>query len=325
VKRKVLVAIVVIAGLVAAASIVLFVSTFTFHDQGAVRFGASLNVTTVAQGQAVRVNLEDWNTLDFKNSLPLSDGLSALNLSAPPCAGLYPGGIAVYEGAYGLGNVTSATPLPFYAGGDYFICTSHSTSNSFTFGPLQNVTAYFDLPGYYTSGSTPALGGGATEGVLHLYLPGVYTVIAGNPLGSTKVMYFHVTAATADQERTGPVSTFPATWLDPCNESATGNVTTGVYLGLNGSSSLDHINLDQAYAQIVNSSAFAYLTVGHGWVVSEWTESEASGNAGVGQVVVSFILTSDGVPSGYAYAYYDPVSGTAAATSASFQSTSCPA
>jgi hypothetical protein len=98
-----------------------------------------------------------------------------------------------------------------------------------------------------------------------------------------------------------------------------------VYLGLNGSSVFDHINLGQVYAQIVNSSIFAYHTVGHGWVVSEWTESEASNNASVGQVVVSFIITSDGVPSGYVYAYYDPASGTATVTSTSVQATNCPA
>jgi hypothetical protein len=324
VKRKVLIALAVIV-MIAAASTLLFVSNLTFHEQGAVRFGASLDVKTVTQGQTVRVNLEDWNTLDFKNSVPLSNDLSALNLSVSPCGGLYPGGIAVYQGAYDLSNVSSATPLPFDTGGDYFVCGLLSNSNSFTFGPLQNVTTYFDLPGYYTSGSTAALGGGATEGVLHPYVPGVYTVIAGDPLGNAKVMYFHVTGTTGNQERTGPVSSFPASWLNPCNESATGNVTTGVYLGLNGSSTFDHINLDQAYAQIVNSSAFAYLTVGHGWVASEWTEIEPSNNASVGQVVASFILTSDGVPSAHVYAYYDPVSGTAALTSAPVQATSCPA
>src|SRR5271154_207553 len=277
-KRKVLIVLAIIA-VVAGASTLLIVTDFTFHDQSAVRFGASLNTKTVAQGQTVRVNLEDWNTLDFKNSLPLSDCLRALNLSVPPCGRLYPGGIAVYQGAYDLSNVTTATTVPFYIEGDYFLCDLLSNSNSFTFGPLQNVTTYFDLSGYYTSGDTPVIGGGATEGVLHPYLPGVYTVIAGDPLGNTKMMYFRVTGTTGNQERTGPVSSFPAAWLNPCDDSATGNATTGVYLGLNQSSAFDHINLDQAYAQILNSSGFAYLTVGHGWVVSEWTEMEASNNA----------------------------------------------
>jgi hypothetical protein len=316
-------AVLILVAVIAAASTILFVSNLTVHDQGAIAFGASLNMKTVAQGQAVRVNIEDWNTLDFKNSVPLSDGLSALNLSAGPCGALYPGGIAVYEGAYDLNNMTSATPLPFYAGGDYFVCSPLSYSNPFTFEPLQNITTYFDLSGFYTSGSTPAFGGGVTEGVLHPYLPGVYTVIAGDPLGKTKVMYFHVTSTAGNQERTGPVSSFPAAWLNPCNESATGNVTTGVYLGLNTTSALDHINIEKAYSQIINSSTFAYLTVGHGWAVSQWVESQASNNASDGQVVVSFILTSGGVPSGYAYAFYDPITGAATVTSAPLQSTTC--
>jgi hypothetical protein len=295
------------------------------HDQGAVGFGASLNATTVAQGQAERVYLEDWNKLDFKNSVPLTDGLGTLNLSSNLCGGDYPGGIAVYEGTYDRTNASSAASLPFYTPGAYG-CGVIIYTNSFTFGPLQNLSAYFDLAGYYTSGSTPVVGGGATDGVLHPFLPGVYTVIAGDPLGSTKVLYFRVTATTAHLERTGPLSSLPASWLDPCGEGAAGNVTTGVGLGLNSSSALDHLNIDQIYSQIVNSSAFAYKSVGHGWVVSEWGEiGPSENNASAGQVVVSFILTSGGVPSSHVNAYYDPISGTAAVTSDPIPVANCPA
>jgi len=64
---------IVLIAVVAVATIVLFLAFFTFHDQSGVGFGASLNATTITQNQTVRVNLYDWNTLDFKNSLPESD------------------------------------------------------------------------------------------------------------------------------------------------------------------------------------------------------------------------------------------------------------
>ena len=226
----------------------------------------------------------------------------------------------MYEGAYNLANVSAASPLLFYAPGTFYMCGSGTFANSFTFRLLQNLTANFDLAGYYTPGETGAAGGGETFGVLHPYSPGIYTVIAGDPLGNTKVMHFRVTGTTGIQERTGPVSTFPASWLNPCNESARGNISTGVYLDLNASSALDHININQVFAQIVNSSSFQYLAVGHGWVVSEWVESEASG---VDLVIVTFIVTNDGVPSSYLYAYYNPAGGTVYATSSAIQTVTC--
>ena len=330
-KRSTLLLLVAVAAVVATASI-LFVSTLTFHTQGAIGFGASLNATTVTQSQTVRVNLEDWSTLEFKNSLPLGDGLQALNLSSGPCGGLDPAGIAVYEGAYDLSNVSSASQLAFYAQGSYYslgsyyICTALTPlTNSFTFRPLQNVTSYVDLVGYWTSGSTPQPDGGSTQGVLHHFLPGVYTVVAGDEWGNSKVMYFHVTGTTGNMERTGPISSFPASWLDPCNQSATGNVTTATYLDLNSSSVLDHINLEQVYEQIVNSSSFAYRSVGNGWVVTQWDEAgeSAGGAAPVVQVVGTFMLTNGGAPSGYIYAFYNPTNGTVAIKYAEIPVTSC--
>ena len=185
-KRKTVVALVIIVGL-AAASAFIFVPSLTFHDAGAIHFGASLSATTVAQAQTVKVYLEDRNALDFKNSFSLPTSPSPLNLSSGPCGSAYPGGIAVYEGAYSLANVSAASPLPFYAPGGYDVCTPlFALTNSFTFGPLQNLTVYFDLAGYYTSGWTGAPGGGETAGVLHPYSPGVYTVVAGDPLGNAR-------------------------------------------------------------------------------------------------------------------------------------------
>jgi DNA-binding HxlR family transcriptional regulator len=283
----------------------------TSHDQNALLFGSSLSTTTTAQGQTLVVYLADLNTLDSKNSLPLSSGPLAMNLSSPPCSS-FPGGIAVYEGAYDLGNVSSATRISLYAS-NFYDCGNAPITDSFTFGPLQNVTTSFDLAGYYD-----------TSGTLRAFLPGIYTVVSGDEWGNVKVMHFHVAAPPLNLERTGPVSSFPASWLTPCNESASGNVTTALYLGLNSTSALDHINLNQVYAQILSSAGFDYDSAGRGWVVSEWFERGPSENNAIGgQVVASFILTSGGVPSGYVLAAYDLAGGAVSVTASAVQTTSC--
>lgn len=316
-KRTVIFLIVLIAALAVDPAYIL-ASNLTFHEPEAISFEASLNASSVAQGHAVEVVLRDQNALGFRDSVPLSEGPNALNLSTGGQCGNgypdYPGGVVVYNGAYSLSNLTSATPLPFYPPGPTICFVSDSQSfypnpASFTFQPHQIVTASIDLPGYYTTGSSYTAEGGYVAGVLHPYVPGVYTVIAGNPLGDVKVMYFHVTGTTGKQEQSGPLSTFPASWSSWCGQSSTGNVTTGVYLNLNGSSAFDHINIYSVYAQIVNSSEFAYISVGHGWVVSEWAGIEGSGDPSDGKIFAVFILTTGGVPTGYAYGYYYPDGG----------------
>jgi hypothetical protein len=93
---------------------------------------------------------------------------------------------------------------------------------------------------------------------------------------------------------------------------------------LNSTSALDHINLNQVYAQILSSAGFDYDSAGRGWVVSEWFERGPSENNAIGgQVVASFILTSGGVPSGYVLAAYDLAGGAVSVTASAVQTTSC--
>jgi DNA-binding transcriptional ArsR family regulator len=186
----------------------------SIHDPLAVGFGASLNATTIAENQTVRVYLADWNTLDFTNSPSLSDGLRAQNLSLGLCSGTDPLGIAVYEGVYGLDNVTSATPISFYAPGTYYSCGLSVVTNSFVFQPLQNITAYVDLQGYWTAGETTHPGGGISDGMLHPFLPGVYTVITGDEWGHTKAIYFYV-RSTVDTISVNGLSLCPSNCVYP--------------------------------------------------------------------------------------------------------------
>jgi hypothetical protein len=323
-RTSLLLLLLLVVGSIATVSILLFASTYTYHDQGAVDFTASLNATTVLENQTIKIDLHEINTLPFKNSLPPSDGLTKLNVTSGPCGGLLPAGIQVYQGAYDLDNLSSSAIVQYFANGTYLCPLSVGYDTGFQFGPSQNYTASWNLVGYWTTGNTSTLDGGLTQGVLHRFEPGTYTIVTGDEWGRSQLLYFHVEPIPGNQEQSGPLSSFPALWLSPCNTTSTGNTTTSVNLGLNGSSSFDHINLDQVYGQIINSPSFAYLTVGHGWVVSQWSEESAQ-NGNASQVIVSFILTSGDRPVGYFFAYYNPPSGAVALSAATYVGpASCP-
>jgi hypothetical protein len=129
------------------------------------------------------------------------------------------------------------------------------------------------------------------------------------------------------EERTGPISSFPVSWIEVCNLTATGNTTTSVSLDLNASSIFDHINLNQIYAQVINFPLFVQLSEGHGWVVADWTASQGGGtgiSGEVDQVTGRFILTSNGNPERYVWAYYDLQNETVTFASQSLGLVDCP-
>lgn len=312
-KRLLFVVVLVIAIAVSGVSIFIAVSDYTFHDPNALDFKAALNSTSVLQNQTVRVTLEEWNSLYFRNAPVASSGLEDLNVSSGPCGDTLPTGIAIYQGAYSLANRSSVSPLSIYGTG--FISCGVVSQNQewFSFQPHQNLTASVELVGYWTAGSTPTTGGGFMDGILHRFQPGTYTVVAGDTWGRAQVLYFHVRAMPGNPERSGPVSTFPACWLNPCSSCLNANATTSMDLNLNATSTLDHINVNQVYRLILNSSSFIYLTTGQGWVVSQWSEVGPSGDSSGGHVIISFIILTNGDgPSGDVFAYYDPISGTVA-------------
>ena len=190
-----LVLIVVVVAAVAVASIALFFTYFAFNNQGALGFGASVNATGISQNQTLRVDVSVKNGIDFSNRVPLSGDWKVQNLSMGPCASYYayPYGIAVYQGRYALDNLSSATQVDIYYPGVIFCPTNVLTgTDTFVFNPQQNMSSYVDLRGYWTTGETPQPGGGSTQGVLHPFLPGVYTVVAGDEWGHVKVLYFQV-------------------------------------------------------------------------------------------------------------------------------------
>lgn len=161
-------------------------------DPSGVRITAFLSATTVAQNQTIRVIVTEQNDLPVTNVLPLSEDWRVQNLSMGPCwsDAVFPFGIALYQGRYGIDNISSARPLEIYAPGVYS-CPDLKGGDSITFAPLQAVTDFVDLRGYWTEGFT-ASPGGFFEGVLHPFLPGEYTLVAGDEWGHLQILHFQV-------------------------------------------------------------------------------------------------------------------------------------
>jgi hypothetical protein len=186
---------VAILAVASAASLLIVVSPYVFvsHDPGALSFRASLNSTSVMLNQTVKVTVSESSSLRLPDELPLSGQWVVQNMSMGPCSfgNVYPFGVAVFQGRYALGNVSSAKTMPMYAPGGY-MCGVATSADSITLKPQQVVSTYADLEGYWTEGYTPHPGGGVSEGVLHPFAPGNYTVVAGDEWGHAEFLYFQV-------------------------------------------------------------------------------------------------------------------------------------
>ncbi|HUI00029.1 MAG TPA: hypothetical protein VLX56_00185 [Nitrososphaerales archaeon] len=175
-------------------SLILVVSpyVFTSQDTGALVMSASLSPTNVRGNQTVTLTISERNTLRYPDVLPLTDTLRSENLSSEPCGGLFPFGMGVFQGHDNQANLSSARPVDVFDLFGVYMCPAELVSNSFTFQPQQNVTRQASFNGYWTAGETQHPGGGVSEGVLHPFLPGEYTVLVGDEWGHTELLYFQV-------------------------------------------------------------------------------------------------------------------------------------
>ena len=134
--------------------------------------------------------------------------------------------------------------------------------------------------------------------------------------------------------RSGPISTYPAAWgiFSSCPGFSTeGNATT---LPLTPVAYPDSWNtttivtLNQVYESIIDSSAFAGIASGHGWVVYSWSFMQGGSTTvppNSDDIVGYFILTNGFSPDGYVTAYYDIQDGSTAVSSvATTVTVNCP-
>jgi hypothetical protein len=98
-------------------------------------------------------------------------------------------------------------------------------------------------------------------------------------------------------EESGPISTFPAAWDNPCGFQVSGNITTTDWNMSSSDFGLGNFSLNEVYARMVDSAAFRNISRGLGWVTISW--------GGFGETdgifaAAWFAFISAGHPVGYA-------------------------
>jgi hypothetical protein len=124
--------------------------------------------------------------------------------------------------------------------------------------------------------------------------------------------------STAELPRSGPISTYPASWgiFSGCPGVNTHGNTTTIGLGRttypNSWNTTSIVTLTQIYDSIIGSSAFVNASSGHGWVVYSWVfvyGGSTSMPPFSYDIIGYFILTNGVSPNGYVTAYYDIQNG----------------
>jgi hypothetical protein len=160
-------AVVLLVAVASMAALELFPSaTYSFYAPFGVTFSQSLNATTIFQDQVLKVTMTDFNYFPLPNEQQANLLFpNSLNLSSGVCGEDYPFGLAAFEGHYTLQNLSTSSRVA-------------------------------DLGGYWTADQTQVPGGGFSEGVLHPFAPGAYTLVIEDAWGHIGLGYFTVAAGT---------------------------------------------------------------------------------------------------------------------------------
>ena len=130
------------------------------------------------------------------------------------------------------------------------------------------------------------------------------------------------------QERSGPISTWPASWSNPCNipGQSNGNDTTNFgNIHTFNTQGLGNLTLEQLYSRIMNSQSFQSDTSGKGWVTTYWGSQLISvPGYSDSYIATTFILLSHGMPDGYLTTYYNIATASVTTNYQSSQIANCP-
>lgn len=166
-----------------------------------IRLDVSLNPSSVPQGQTIHVSMTARNNLPLSNDPPESRAWPVENMSmgGGGCAN-GPIAIAVYSGRLTVQNYSSGRWLnifdSFHLGrpfifplGSPFCPVTH-----FRFWPLESIRRDVDLGGEWTLAEVYSQNGGGMyyTSFLRPFLPGVYTLFAGDVWGHFVIRYFTV-------------------------------------------------------------------------------------------------------------------------------------
>ncbi len=181
-------------------------STFSFTTTSSSVWGLalvlSLNSTNIHSGQSISIRVDEQNTLPPPNHVPAAKNWPLDGLGVGPCGVLnYPMGIQVMQGYYGTNNVSTGSPLQLYKTGTYNCPAILSGISGYTFQSndtasvtgscgsdscfTQNMSSTTSVSGYWTPNPLQ----GAT---FRNFLPGIYTVVAGDEWETLAVLHFVV-------------------------------------------------------------------------------------------------------------------------------------
>ena len=116
-------------------------------------------------------------------------------------------------------------------------------------------------------------------------------IIAGGTVAFVMYTSLSTSSSSSGLERSGPISTYPASWTD-CGAPAHGNTTTDNQIpSQSASMGAPNLTLSQLYSKIVNSPNFTTTSLGHGWVTNYWGLQEDSGPGySYEYVIAQFVL-----------------------------------
>lgn len=154
----------------------------------------SMNATEISQGQALGIEVSEFNTLDAVNNVTKSSQWQ-VQAALGSCPNVYdqPFGVAVYQGYYDAGNVSQGTQLRIFP---ISACPMYiRLVTGYVFQPESDYASV--LPG---SGGSPApLTGNVTVSETFSGAdqsqplpPGVYTVVGADEWGALAFLYFRV-------------------------------------------------------------------------------------------------------------------------------------
>ena len=126
-------------------------------------------------------------------------------------------------------------------------------------------------------------------------------------------------------ERSGPISTYPASWTDVCGFPAQGNTTTNNAIASSFNVGVANFSLSQVYSKIVNSASFKNVSGGLGWVTTYWSVGGSGPSGSSENVVGEFVLLNGSLPDGYVQANYNLETGAVTVDYQTGLVSSCPA
>jgi hypothetical protein len=175
-----------------------------------------LYLSTNSTGR-IYVTVDEYNTLDGVNNVTVGSNWAIPANTLRDICDNYVAAYAVYQGNYGAGNFTTATPLVLTSPGAGNICPVPSPFTVYSFSPdsgvasakagifspvatSRNVTLSDSISGYFTCGTNaplfkPQNGSGLwTCGTIaakfNPFPPGTYTVVALDQWGDVAVVHF---------------------------------------------------------------------------------------------------------------------------------------